>query len=193
MESRVGKALEGGPRRGKVEGGGGTEMEGGRSKSRRGAETEGRGEEEEGRRAERKEEADKKAEERRHQEAEEQKRAEGERKQREEEEEHRRHLEVEKEKQSETVRQEDGESGKNLVEEVEVQLCEQQVSEQMARVAHAESSKQATRDFAQAALAHWRSRGMTGFNRPYVDVGPIGTHRHISLSCLLSHSSTNVL
>ena len=65
-----------------------------------------------------------------------------------------------KEKQGGTIRQEDGESGENLAEwrkQAEVQLHEKWVDEQMAWVAQVESSKQATQDFTQVALAYWWS------------------------------------
>ena len=94
---------------------------------------------------------------------------------------------LEKQKQSEMeTRQETGETEEDLVAEVEwkqwaeAQLHEKQTADQMTQAAQAESSKQTTQDFAQAALAYWRSQGMAPANWPYVHLGPIGTNQHIS-------------
>ena len=129
---------------------------------------------------------------------EERKRAEGEKKRREEEE-RRKQVEIEKQKQSETERQEMGENKEDPAEEAEwrkqaeVRICEQRVGEQMTQAAQVESSKQVTRDFARAALAYWQSRGTARFNWLYVDVGPIGTNRYVSISCFPGRSSTDLL
>ena len=87
-------------------------------------------------------------------EAEEWKRAERERKWKEEEE-RRKQLEVERQRQSEmgnrweTIEiEEDPADGAEWKRRVEARIHEQWVDEQMTRVAQAESSKQATRDFA---------------------------------------------
>ena len=68
----------------------------------------------------------------------------------------------------------------------EARICEQWVDDQMARAAQAESSKQATREFARAVLAYRQSRGTVRFNWLYVDVGPIGTNCHVSPLVLLA-------
>ena len=79
-------------------------------------------------------------------------------------------------------RQEVGETEEERVIEAEwkrwaeAQLCDKQAAEQMAQVAQAESSKQVTQDFAQAALAYWRSQGMALENQPWVELGPLGTN-----------------
>ena len=66
----------------------------------------------------------------------------------------------------------------------EARIHEQWVNDQMSWAAQAESSKQATGEFTQAALAYRQSRGMAGFNQLYVDVGPIGTNCHVSAPVL---------
>ena len=49
---------------------------------------------------------------------------------------------------------------------VEAQLGEKHATEQMAHMAEAESSKRVTCEFAQAALAYWRSQGTALVNQP---------------------------
>ena len=49
---------------------------------------------------------------------------------------------------------------------VEAQLGEKHAAEQMAHMAEAESSKRVTCEFAQAALAYWRSQGTALVNQP---------------------------
>ena len=114
-------------------------------------------------------------------------------------EEHRKHEISEKQRQKETghgwetIKVEDDSADEaEWKRRAEVRICEQWVEDQMAQAAQAESSKQATREFARAVLAHWHSRGMAGFNQPYVEVGPIGTNCHVSVFVLSASLSLTV-
>ena len=66
--------------------------------------------------------------------------------------------------------------------QVEAWLCKKWTAEQIAQVAQVESSKQVTQDFAQAALAYWRSRGTAPHLFSHMYSCPIGTNHHISTS-----------
>ena len=108
-----------------------------------------------------------------------------------EEEEHRKRVDLDKQKQSEAndrweiiIVEEDPVDEAERKRWAEARIHEQRVDDQMVRAAQAESSKQATQEFAQAALAYQRSQGTARFNWPYVDVGPIGTNRHVSAPVL---------
>ena len=188
MEGGIGKASEESPRGSKMEGGGRGEAE----EEWKWKEEEAKVEEE----RKRKEEEKKRADEEQRRKEEEKKRADEEQKQAEE----RRRLEiVEEQRQKETEHgQEMIEVENDSVDEVEwkqwaeVRIHEQWVKDQMAQVAQAESSKHATQEFARAALAYRRSQGMAGFNWLFVDVGPIGTNRHVSAFFLSAGLSLTV-
>ena len=70
--------------------------------------------------------------------------------------------------------------------QAEARIREQQANDQMVWVAQAESSKQATREFARAVLAYRWFQGTARSSWPYVDVGPIGTNCHVSAPVLLA-------
>ena len=138
----------------------------------------------------------KEEEEKRHQEVEKQKRVEEEKRQKEEE--LWKQVDVEKQKQSEAEEQQEaGDKEGNQAVEVakkqwaEAHLHETWIADQMVWAAQAKSSKQTTQDFTYVALAYWRSQGMAFVNWPYVQLGPIGTNRHVS-GLFLDPSEANI-
>ena len=110
-----------------------------------------------------------------------------------EEEQKKRLLEIEQQKEREVEERQkavEAEQGQVVEEEqkrwMEAHLSDKRVAEQLAQVARTESSKQATQDFAWAALAYWRSWGMAPGNQLWMELGSVGTNNQVSGFCPLS-------